>query len=166
MLRVCRTTRTQILRRDIVKSNLLVPAAVAALLFGSMLAGAQNAPGASSSAQSGTANTPTPGYNSSGNNLDTTSKSPQVNSSSAPPTAGQDKTHGNDMVSPNGSATDSGIKQADATRPDFSTLDKKSKGSLSAADVKGNPWLKKNFAKCDTDHDGTLDRAEYEACKQ
>jgi hypothetical protein len=130
-----------------------------------MLANAQNAPGASSSAQSGTMNTPTPGSNSNGNNLDSTSKSPTVDPSSAPPTAGQDTTHGNDMVSPNGSATHSSMKQADATRPDFSTLDKKGKGSLTAADVKGNPWLKKNFSKCDTDHDGTLNRAEYEACK-
>jgi hypothetical protein len=164
MLSVCRTTSTQILRRDIVKSNLLVPAAVAALLFGSMLASAQNAPGASSSAQSGTADTPTPGYNGTGNNLDTTSKSPQVNPSSAPPTAGQDKAHGNDMVDPNGTSN-GGMKQANASRPDFSTLDKKGKGTLTASDVKGNVWLKKNFSRCDTDHDGKLDRAEYEACK-
>jgi hypothetical protein len=148
-----------------VKSNFLVPAAIAALLVGSMLANAQNAPGAASSAQSGTADTPTPGSNGAGNNLDTTSKSPRVNPSSAPPTAGQDKTHGNDLVDPNGTATNSGIKQADTARPDFSTLDKKGKGTLTTADVKGNPWLKKNFSKCDTDHDGKLNRAEYEACK-
>lgn len=147
------------------KSNFLVPAAFAALLFGSVLANAQNAPGASSSTQSGTADTPSPGYNGTGNNLDTTSKSPRVDPSSAPPTAGQDMSHGNDMVGPNGTAKDSGIKQADATRPDFSTLDKKGRGTLTASDVKGNPWLKKSFSKCDTDHDGTLDRAEYVACK-
>lgn len=147
------------------KSNYLVAAAFAALLLGSGLANAQSAPGASSSAQSGTADTPTPGNNGTGNNLDTTSKSPRVDPSSAPPTAGQDKTHGNDMVSPNGSAKDGGMKQADASRPDFSTLDKKGTGTLTAADVKGNPWLKKNFSKCDTDHDGKLDRAEYIACK-
>ena len=134
------------------KSNYLVSAAVAALLLGCAIANAQKSPSTSSSAQSG-------------NNLDTTSKSPNVDPASAPPTAGQDKTHGNDMVSPNGTAQDSGMKQADASRPDFNTLDKKGKGTLTAADVKGNPWLKKNFSKCDTDHDGSLSREEYMACK-
>jgi hypothetical protein len=135
-----------------VKSNYLVSAAFATLLFGCAIANAQNSPSTSSSAQSG-------------NNLDTTSKPPNVDPASAPPTTGQDKTHGNDMVSPNGTAKDGGMKQADASRPDFDTLDKKGKGTLAAADVKGNPWLRKNFSKCDTDHDGTLSREEYMACK-
>jgi hypothetical protein len=79
-------------------------------------------------------------------------------------TAGQDTTHGNDMVSPNGTAKSGAMNQANASRPDFSTLDTKNKGSLTAADVRNNAWLSKNFSRCDTDHDGSLSRAEYEAC--
>jgi len=38
------------------------------------------------------------------------------------------------------------------------------KGYLTAVDVRSNTWLSKNFSRCDTDHDGTLTRSEYEAC--
>jgi hypothetical protein len=130
------------------RSIILTSVACAALLCGGTIASAQNS---------------TPGGNGNGNNLDTTSKSPNVDTSSAPATAGQDKSHGNDMVSPNGTAN-GGMKQANAARPDFSTLDTKNKGSLKPADVKSNAWLSKNFSRCDTDHDGSLSRAEYEAC--
>jgi hypothetical protein len=119
--------------------------ACAALLCAGTIAGAQNS------------------ASNNGNNLDTTSKAPNVDPASSPTTAGQDKSHGNDMVSPNGTSN-GGMKQANAARPDFSTLDTKNKGSVTAADVKNNAWLSKNFSKCDTDHDGTLSRAEYEAC--
>jgi hypothetical protein len=145
------------------KLTYLTSVACAAVLCAG-LASAQTSPNAASSAQSGTADTPSSGNSSNGNNLDTTSKSPRVDSASSPPSAGQDKAHGNDMVSPNGTSKDSGMKQADASRADFSTLDKKNKGTVTAADVKSNVWLSKNFSKCDTDHDGTLDRAEYNAC--
>src|SRR5579863_4713006 len=130
----------------------LTSVACAALLCASTIASAQNS-----------SNTPTPGASSNGNNLDTSSKSPNVDPATSPTTAGQDKSHGNDMVSPNGTSN-GGMRQADASRPDFSTLDTKNKGSLKAADVKGNAWLSKNFSRCDTDHDGSLTRAEYEAC--
>jgi hypothetical protein len=69
------------------------------------------------------------------------------------------------MVSPNGNADQNGMKQASAPRPDFNTLDTKKKSSLAADDVKGNKWLSKNFATCDSDHDGTLSREEYATCK-
>jgi len=157
------------------KFTYLVLVACAGLLCAGALASAQTSPATSpsdqsgmknqsSSAQSGTADQSTPGDSSQGNNLDTTSKSPRVDAASAPPTAGQDKTHGNDMVSPNGNAKDGSMKQANASRPEFSTLDTKNRGVLTAADVRNNQWLSKNFSKCDTDHDGTLDRAEYNAC--
>jgi hypothetical protein len=150
------------------KLTYLTPLACTALLCAGAIANAQTAPSNSSapapSAQSGSTDTATPGNSNKGNNLDTTSKSPKVDAASAPPSAGQDKTHGNDMVGPNGTAKDADMKQASAARPDFSTLDTKNKGTLTAADVKGNQWLSKNFSKCDTDHNGTLDRAEYNAC--
>ena len=102
--------------------TLLTSVACAALLCAGTIASAQNSQNNSSSAQSGTVNTSTPGSNSNGNNLDITSKSPTVDSASSPPTAGQDTSHGNDMVSPNGTAN-GGMKQANASRPDFNTLD-------------------------------------------
>jgi len=134
--------------------SFLTSVACAALLCAGTIASAQN---------SSSTNTSTPGSNSGGNNLDTTSKSPNIDPASAPPTAGQDKSHGNDMVSPNGTST-GGMKQANASRPDFNTLDTKNKGTLTAADVRSNTWLSKNFSRCDTDHDGTLSRTEYDAC--
>src|ERR1700689_4137316 len=103
----------------------LTSVACAALLCVATIASAQNSPSTSSSAQSGATQSPTPGGGSNGNNLDTTSKSPNVNSNSAPATTGQDTSHGNDMVGPNGTAKDSGMKQANASRPAFSTLDTK-----------------------------------------
>jgi hypothetical protein len=66
---------------------------------------------------------------------------------------------------PNSDATHSSMRQASASRPDFDTLDTKKKGTLTADDVKGNKWLAKNFTRCDMDHDGTLSREEYAACK-
>jgi hypothetical protein len=133
--------------------NLMTSTACATLLCVAAFANAQTSP----------SNQSTPGGNSQGNNLDTTSKSPSVNPASAPPTTGQDTAHGNDMVAPNGTAN-GGMKQSNASHPDFSTFDKKNKGSVTAADVSSNAWLKKNFSRCDSDHDGSLSRAEYEAC--
>jgi len=68
-------------------------------------------------------------------------------------------------VSPNANAPHGGVKLASAARLDFDTLDPTKKGALSADDVKGNKWLSKNFTRCDSDHDGTLSREEYVACK-
>jgi hypothetical protein len=157
------------------KSAYLTPLACAALLLGGAIANAQDSNEQSSASnaadqQSGSQMS-TPGKEAAGNDLDTTSKAPQVNPTNSPPTAGQNKGSGNDMVDQNGTANPSGsstqgnVKQASAARPDFSTLDKKGNGTLTADDVKSNKWLRKNFAKCDTDHDGTLDRSEYSACK-
>jgi hypothetical protein len=145
------------------KMNLMASTACAALLCAAAIANAQTSP-SNSSAQSGTADQSTPGSSRQGNNLDTTSKSPKVDTSSAPATAGQDKTHGNDMVGPNGTANNGTMKQANAGRPDFSKLDTKHQGSVTAPDVRNNAWLSKNFSRCDTDHNGTLTRAEYDAC--
>lgn len=145
--------------------KLIYPAslACAALFFACAIGNAQtysNNP----SANSGTSDTSTSGDKSKGNNLDTTSKAPRVDPASAPPSTGQDKSTGNNMVSPNGSPKDSGMSQTNATRPDFATLDTKKTGKLAMADVKSDEWLSKNFAKCDTDHDGSLSKEEYKAC--
>jgi hypothetical protein len=70
-----------------------------------------------------------------------------------------------DQVSPKSDADRGGVKQASAARPDFNTLDTKKKGTLTSDDVKSNKWLRTNFARCDSDHDGTMSREEYAACK-
>jgi hypothetical protein len=147
------------------KSTYLTSVACAALLCAGGIANAQTSPNTSSSAQSGTTDQTTPGSTSKGNNLDTTSKSPKVDPMGAPSSTGQNKATGNNMVeSKSGTQQGGAMSQTDATRPDFSTLDTKKSGKLSMADVKSNQWLSKNFAKCDSDHDGTVDKAEYNAC--
>jgi hypothetical protein len=146
------------------KITYLTSVACAAVLVGGAIANAQTTSGNSSSAQQGATETPTPGSQSTGNDLDTSSKSPKVDAASAPPTTGQNKSNGNNMVAPNGTSKDTDMKQASANRPEFSSLDTQNKGKLTAADVRSNAWLSKNFSRCDTDHDGTLSRSEYNAC--
>lgn len=143
------------------KSIYLTPVAYAALLFGCAIANAQSA---STSPADRSDATPMSNHadTTKGNNLVGTTPADQV---STQPTAGQDKSAGNDLVSPKGDADKSGMKQASAARPDFNTLDTKKKGTLTSDDVKSDKWLRTNFAKCDSDHDGTLSREEYIACK-
>jgi hypothetical protein len=143
------------------KSIYLTPVAYAALLFGCAIANAQSAPTPPAD-RSGTAPMSNQADTTKGNNLVGTTPADQV---SAPSTTGQDKSAGNDLVSPKGDADQSGTKQASAARPDFNTLDTKKKGALTSDDVKSNKWLRTNFARCDSDHDGTLSREEYAACK-
>jgi hypothetical protein len=97
-----------------------------------------------------------------GNDLVDTSQANPPNMRHDPRSDGEDKADGNDMVS----GKKSGTQQAKATHPGFNALDTKGNGYLTADDVKGNKWLKKNFAKCDTDHDGQLSREEYGNCHQ
>jgi hypothetical protein len=51
-----------------------------------------------------------------------------------------------------------------STRPDFKSLDTSNDGYLASKDVKSNKWLSKNFARCDTDHDGQLCQQENASC--
>ena len=142
------------------KSNYLVPIAVGALLFGFAIANAQTSPNSPAAPTAATPNT---------NQADVTKGNDLVDYSQAVPSTrrddarsdGEDKADGNDLVSPD----KAGMKQAMATRPSFTRLDTQNKGSLTADDVKGDKWLSRNFSRCDTDHDGTLNRKEYSACK-
>ena len=143
------------------KSLYLTPVACAALFFGGAIANAQTSPNTPSD-KSSTAPMSNSSGTTKGNNLTGTTPADQV---STPPTAGQDKSTGNDLVGPNGDANRSSVRQAAASRPDFNTLDTKKKGALTADDIKANKWLRTNFARCDSDHDGTLSREEYAACK-
>ena len=139
----------------------LTPVAYGALVLGCAIANAQSAatpPSDRSDAAPLSSHVDT----AMGNNLVRTTPADQV---STPGSSGQDKSTGNDLVSPKGDADRSGVKQAPAARPDFNTLDTKKKGTLTSDDVKSNKWLRTNFARCDSDHDGTMSREEYIACK-
>ena len=46
----------------------------------------------------------------------------------------------------------------------FDQLDVDHHGYLTAADRKKDPWLAKNFQRCDTDGNGHLTRMEFDAC--
>lgn len=142
------------------KSNYLVPMTLGALLFGCAIASAQTSPNSPAGPAAATPNTNQAGVTK-GNDLVDSSQALPQNSSDNARSDGEDKADGNDLVSPE----KPGMKQAMATRPSFSSLDTQKKGSLTADDVKGNKWLSKNFSRCDTDHDGTLNRQEYSACK-
>jgi hypothetical protein len=77
------------------------------------------------------------------------------------PTAGHDDVSGKDETS-----TDP--NQASKTtdkHPNFGSLDQNNRGYLTMDDVKYNPWLSANFARCDTNHDGRLSQQEYANCK-
>jgi len=124
------------------KSTYLTPLACAALLFGCAIANAQtpNPPADQSSAAPAANQADT----TKGNTVVGTTPTDQT---ATPPSTGQDKSSGNDLVSPNANAQHSGMKLASAARPDFDTLDTTKKGALSADDVKGDKWLSKNFTR-------------------
>lgn len=141
------------------KSIYLTPVACAALLFGCAIANAQTSnPPAD---QPSTAPASNQADTTKGNDVVGTTPTDQT---ATPPSAGEDKSSGNDMVSPQDDANHRPMRQASA-RPDFDTLDTTKRGTLNADDVKSDKWLSKNFTRCDTDHDGTLSREEYAACK-
>jgi hypothetical protein len=160
VLRARRLTDHQTPGISIMKPIYLTPVACAVLLFGCAIANAQtpNTP----SDQSSTAPVSNQADTTKGSNVVCTTPTDEV---STPTTTGQDKSSGNDMASPNGNANHSGTKLASAARPDFKSLDTKNRGALTADDVKGNKWLSQNFTRCDSDHDASLSREEYAACK-
>jgi hypothetical protein len=136
------------------KSTYMGPLLSAALLLVCATAYAQNAATPASTQGDTSSATPTAPHSagqdkSSGNDMVGGNQKPAGTSSQ--PSAGQNKSTGNDMV-------------GDSTRPDFKTLDTKNNGYVTAQDVKSNKWLSKNFAKCDTDHDGHLSQQEYAKC--
>jgi hypothetical protein len=91
-----------------------------------------------------------------------TASDPSAHQPSMLPTSLWVMTKGYDLVSHN----TIGMQQAVAPRPGFDTFDSKGTGFLTADEVKGNGWLSKNFARCDTDHDGQLSREEFGDCRQ
>jgi hypothetical protein len=129
------------------KSNHLASLAFGALLLGCTLAAAQ------------TADAPKATDTTKGNEVTGNPQPPPANPLSSPQTAGQDKSTGNNLVGAN-----TGQALASPQHPGFDTLDTGKKSYLNKHDVKHHMWLSKNFAKCDTDHDGQLSQDEYAAC--
>ena len=50
------------------------------------------------------------------------------------------------------------------TPPDFAALDKSGIGYVTLQQAAADPWLGKNFAMCDGNHDGEVTREEYAIC--
>lgn len=53
-----------------------------------------------------------------------------------------------------------------ATRRDFDAVDTHKHGYLTAADVKSDEYVRKNFAKCNVKHNGHMSREEYANCHE
>jgi len=47
----------------------------------------------------------------------------------------------------------------------FDRLDTARNGALTPDQAKGDKWLNRNFKKCDADHDGSVTKEEYMACR-
>jgi hypothetical protein len=86
---------------------------------------------------------------------------PATSKDTNPPTVGQDKSSGNNLVDPKMKSSQMSM----GARPDFKTIDKKNHGYVMATEA-SNPWLKANFAKCDADGDGKVTKSEYDTCSK
>ena len=139
------------------KVTLLVPAAYAALLFGSAIAYAQTTPTTPADPPTMAQNSTSP--DTTGNDLLDGAKAPAATKLSTPASTGDDKANGNDLVS-----GDNRSDQETGTHPAFKSMDTNKSGYLTAADIKSHKWLSKNFSRCDADHDGQLSQKEYASC--
>jgi len=79
---------------------------------------------------------------------------------SAPPT----ETQMRDNADTQARQMDGDDKVTKRQRQYFASLDRNTKGYLSNDDVSGDPFISKNYIKCDLDHDGKLTWAEFKAC--
>jgi hypothetical protein len=77
------------------------------------------------------------------------------------PTSTTPDTTGNDLVS-----GDNRTDRETGTHPAWKTMDIHKSGYLTAEDVKSHQWLSKNFARCDSNHDGHLTETEYGSCSE
>jgi len=144
------------MKRTLIKSSLSI-----ALLTLTFVASAQTPP-ADPSAPAPTAaqeNHADENDASKGQDLVGTKKPTAANPLKSPPTVGQDEAAGNNLVGDN-----KGQMASASEHPDFQTLDVKKRGYLMVADVKKQPWITKNFSKCDGDSDGHLTAPEYALC--
>ena len=139
------------------KKTLLVPAAYAALLFGSAIAYAQTTPTTPADPPTMAQNSTSP--DTTGNDLLDGAKAPAATKLATPASTGDDKANGNDLVS-----GDNRSDRETGTHPVFKTMDTNKSGYLTTADIKSHKWISKNFSRCDADHDGQLSQKEYASC--
>jgi hypothetical protein len=148
-------------RREYMKRTLLKTSLAVTLLAASFIASAQTStpPSDQPAAKPAQKSYTDPTDPSKGHELVSDAKTPVVN----PGTAGQDKAAGNNLV-PEAKAGQ--LQSAGMNRPSFQALDVKKQGYLTADDVSTHAWLSKNFARCNTSHDGHLTSKQYVACRE
>jgi hypothetical protein len=147
-----------------VKRIFIMSSISAALMVGSLIASAQTPPPDPSAPATTAAeqNHADSNDTSKGKDLVGDSKPAAADSLKSPATVGQDKAAGNNLVGENKGQA----QTSENGRPDFQTLDVKKRGYVTAEDVKSHAWLKDNFSKCDSNHDGHLTQPEYARCVQ
>ena len=64
----------------------------------------------------------------------------------------------------NGQDSKSGNNLMANKRKSFDELDSGKSGAISLQQAKNDPWLSKNFSKCDIDKSSTVSRDEYAKC--
>ena len=141
------------------KRTILMSSLALALMAGSFIASAQTpttgtAPPAATPAPAGHTDPSDP---SKGQELTGDQKQQPAD---APASVGQNKATGNNLVGKNEAKMDGAAQ----VHPSFQTMDVKKQGYLTVADASGHEWLTKNFARCNSSHDGRLTAKEYEAC--
>jgi hypothetical protein len=52
------------------------------------------------------------------------------------------------------------------THRNFDTVDTHKHGYLTSRDVRGDDYVRNNFAKCNVKHDGHMSREEYDNCHE
>jgi len=139
------------------KRTILMSSLAAALLAGSLIASAQTPVTDSAPPAAAPASHTDPSDPSKGQELTGDQKQQPAD---APATVGQNKATGNNLVGKNEAKMDG----AAPVHPSFQTMDVKKQGYLTVADASGHEWLTKNFARCNSSHDGRLTAREYEAC--
>ena len=139
------------------KRTILMSSLAAALLAGSLIASAQTPVTDSAPPAAAPASHTDPSDPSKGQELTGDQKQQPAD---APATVGQNKATGNNLVGKNEAKMDG----AAPVHPSFQTMDVKKQGYLTVADATGHAWLTKNFARCNSSHDGRLTAREYEAC--
>ena len=139
------------------KRTILMSSLAAALLAGSLIASAQTPVTDSAPPAAAPASHTDPSDPSKGQELTGDQKQQPAD---PPASVGQNKATGNNLVGKNEAKMDT----AAAVHPNFQTMDVKKQGYLTVADASGHEWLTKNFARCNSSHDGRLTAREYEAC--
>ncbi len=57
-------------------------------------------------------------------------------------------------------------QRASSEHQDFDKVDTDRHGYLTAEDLKGNDYVRRNFARCNVKHDGHISREEYNNCHE